>query len=78
MKNMIADDLTKALSLQWHEAFVKLIKIDDITEQIKVEKRMKMLRDKIRLNKTKWPAEMMFLTYKRVKTRGIHQNHHLV
>src|SRR5881396_1347412 len=76
-KNMIADGLTKTLSSQWHEAFVKLIKIDDITEQIKVEKRMKVLRDKIRLNKAEQPAEMVFLTYKRVKMRGIHQNLHL-
>ena len=78
MKDMIADGLTKMLPPQWHEAFVKLIKINDITEQIKIEKRMEVLRDKIRLNKTEWPAEMMFLAYKRVKTRGIHQNHHLV
>ena len=75
---MIANDLTKMLLLQQHEAFIKLIKIDNITEQIKIEKRMKMLRDKIRLNKIEQLAEMMFLIYKRVKTRGIHQNHHLV
>ena len=66
------------LSLQQHEAFVKLIKINNITEWIEIEKRMKTLRDKIRLNKAEWPAEMMFLAYKGVKTRGIHQNHHLV
>ena len=75
---MIVNDLTKMLFSQQHEAFVKLIKIDDIIEQIEIEKRMKMLRDKIRLNKAEWPAEMMFLAYKRVKTHGIHQNHHLV
>ena len=77
-KNMIADGLTKMLPPQWHEAFIKLIKIDDITEWIKVEKRMKVLRDKIRLNKAEQPAEMVFLAYKRIKMRGIHQNHHLV
>ena len=75
---MIVNDLTKMLLLQQHEAFIKLIKINNITEQIEIEKRMKMLRDKIRLNKAEQPAEMMFLTYKGIKTRGIHQNHHLV
>ena len=77
-KNMIADGLTKTLLFQRHEAFIKLIKIDDITEQIKIEKRMEALRDKIRLNKAEWLTEMMFLAYKRVKMRGIHQNLHLV
>ena len=52
MKNMIADDLTKILLSQQHETFIKLIKINDITEQIEIEKRIKMLRDKIKLNKT--------------------------
>ena len=77
-KNMIADDLIKMLFLQQHEAFIKLIKIDNITEQIEIEKRMKMLRDKIKLNKTEQSAEMMFLIYKKIKTHEIHQNHHLV
>ena len=78
IKNMIVNDLTKMLFFQWHEAFVKLIKIDDIMKWIEIEKRMKMLRDKIRLNKTEWLTEMMFLTYKKVKMHEIHQNHHLV
>ena len=77
-KDMIVDELTKALPLQQHKAFIKLIKIDDITEWIEVEKRMEALKDKIRLNKAERPAEMVFLAYKGVKTRGIHQNLHLV
>src|SRR5436190_3436288 len=40
MRDMIADSLTKALSPQRHEAFVKLIKLNDITQQIELEKRM--------------------------------------
>ena len=75
---MIVNKLIKALLSQWHETFIKLIKINNITEQIEIEKRMKTLRDKIKFNKTDRPAEMMFLTYKRVKTCEIHQNHHLV
>ena len=75
---MIADELIKALSLQQHETFIKLIKINNITEQIEIEKRMKTLRDKIKFNKTDRPAEMMFLTYKRVKMHEIHQYFHLV
>ena len=75
---MIVNDLTKILFSQQHEAFVKLIKIDDITKQIEIKKRMKTLRDKIRFNKTDRSAEMMFLIYKRVKTCEIHQNLHLV
>ena len=78
MKDMIADKLIKALLSQQHETFVKLIKIDDIMKQIKIEKRMKMLKDKIRFNKTDRSAEMMFLIYKKIKTCGIHQNLHLV
>ena len=74
MKNMIADDLIKMLFLQQHEAFVKLIKINNITEQIEIEKRMKTLRNKIKLNKTEQPAKMMFLIYKRIKMHEIHQS----
>ena len=78
MKNMIVNELTKTLLSQQHDTFIKLIKINNITEQIKIEKKMKMLRDKIRLNKTEQPAEMMFLIYKRIKMHEIHQHLHLV
>jgi hypothetical protein len=61
---MIADRLIKALSSQQHEVFIRLIKLDNITEQIELEKRMKALRDKIKLNKTEKSAEMVFLIYK--------------
>ena len=75
---MIVNRLIKALSFQQHEIFVKLIKINNITKQIKIKKKMKMLRDKIKFNKTDRLTEMMFLIYKRVKMCGIHQNLHLV
>ena len=75
---MIVNRLIKALLLQQHETFIKLIKINNIMKQIEIKKRMKILRDKIRFNKTDRPAEMMFLIYKRIKTCEIHQNLHLV
>ncbi len=67
---MAADGLTKALTQQQHENFVKLIKLDDIIEQIKVEKQMEALRDKIKDQReanTSRPAETVFLAYKSVK-----------
>src|SRR5213078_4366518 len=75
-RDMIADGLTKALSPQRHEAFVKLIKLDDISERTELEKRMEALRDKLQDRKAaaEWPGkatEMIFLVCRGVKTRGI-------
>src|SRR5436189_4250419 len=39
-RDMIADGLIKALSSQQHEVFVKLIKLNDITQRIELEKQM--------------------------------------
>ena len=80
---MIADGLTKALSPQRHEAFVKLIKLDDITQQIELEKRMEALRDQLqdrRAAAAESPgkaAEMVFMVSRGVKTRGIGLHLHL-
>ena len=48
---MPADGLTKALSRQKHEAFVRLVGLRDITEQLEqleTEQRMEALGDKIK------------------------------
>ena len=73
-RDMIADGLTKVLSPQRHEAFIKLIKLDDISKWIEVEKRMEALRDKIRAAESPSKAiEMIFLVCRGIKTRGIRQ-----
>jgi len=80
-RDMIADSLTKALSPQRHEAFVKLIKLDDITQRIKLEKRMEALQDQLQDRKAvESPdkiTEMAFLVCRGVKTRGIGLHLHL-
>ena len=82
-RDMIADSLTKALSPQRHEAFVKLIKLDDITQRIELEKRMEALRDQLqdrRAAAAESPgkaAEMVFMVSWGVKTRGIGLHLHL-
>ena len=78
---MIADGLTKALSPQRHEAFVKLIKLDDITQRIELEKRMEALRDQLPDQKAaELPdkaTKMTFLVCRGVKMRGIGLHLHL-
>ena len=73
---MIADGLTKALPRQRHEEFIKLIRLDDISERIQHEKRMEDLKDKIMDVRAKKSAEnleqMVFMVSRGVKTRGIH------
>ena len=44
---MIADGLTKALSRQKFERFIKLIRLEDINERIQVEHKMEDLREKL-------------------------------
>ena len=68
-RNMIADELTKALPWQCHEIFMKMISLEDISAWIQIEKQMKALRDKIRNSKAdKIDEQMMFLTHRDVKT----------
>ena len=79
---MIADGLIKALSPQRHEAFVKLIKLDDIMERIELKKRMEALRDQLQARKAAAESpgkatEMIFLVSRGVKTRGIGLHLHL-
>ena len=80
-RNMIADGLTKALSPQRHEAFVKLIKLDDITQRIELEKRMEALRDQLQDRKAAESPDkaikMAFLMCRGIKTRGIGLHLHL-
>ena len=70
------------LSSQRHKAFIKLIKLDDISDRIAVEKRMETLRDKIKDEKAaespSRPAEMIFLVCRGVKMRAIGQNLQLI
>jgi len=77
-RDMIADGLTKALPRQRHEEFIKLIRLDDISERIQHEKRMEDLKDKIMDARAKKSAEnleqMVFMVSRGVKTRGIHQS----
>jgi len=47
MIDMITNELIKTLSRQWHEAFVKQIKLDNIMKQLQQKKRMKFLQDRI-------------------------------
>ena len=77
--DMIADGLTKALPRQRHEAFVKQIKLDDISERIQQEKRMEALRDYIRDVKASKaePTEVVFFALKGVNTRAAVQNLHV-
>ena len=81
MRDMIVNGLTKALSSQRHEVFVKLIKLDDITQRIELEKRMKALRDQLQDRKAAESpdkaTEMAFLVCRGVKTRGIGLHLHL-
>ena len=76
---MIADKLTKALLWQQHKNFIKLIRLDNITDQIQYEKRMKALRDKMKnseaLETASKSAKMIFFAYKNVKMRGAGQNY---
>ena len=71
---MIADGLIKALPRQWHEAFVSQIRLDDIATRIQQEKRMKVLRDKIKDAKAPQPEEMVFFIQGDSTVWGIVEN----
>ena len=66
---MPADRLTKALSRQHHEEFMKMISLVDISARIQIKKQMKTLQDKIKNSTTdKKTSKMMLLAHKNVKT----------
>ena len=68
---MIADNLTKALSCQQHEQFLRQIRLEDISEHLQQEKRMKILQDQIKDSQDQSSEDktqkMMFLTHKDVR-----------
>ena len=70
-KSMMADGLTKALPRQRHEDFVRLIRLDDITERLQQERKMDALRDKIIGARAGKPEEMILLAYAGIKRREI-------
>ena len=76
--NMIADELTKALSCQWHEEFLRQIRLEDISECLQQKKRMKTLKDQIKDSRDQSsedkPQKMMFLTHKDVRMREYDYN----
>jgi hypothetical protein len=68
-KDMIADGLTKALSRQRHEEFMRMISLEDISVRIQNEKRLEALRDKIRNSRmVKTAPEIAFLAHRGAKT----------
>ena len=65
--DMIANELTKALSCQQHEEFLRQIRLEDISECLQQKKRMKALKNQI---KDSWDQssedkfqKMIFLTH---------------
>ena len=71
---MITNSLTKALPRQQHEAFVSQIRLDNIATQIQQEKRMKVLRDKIKDAKALQSEKMVFFIQGDSTVRGIVEN----
>ncbi len=71
IKNMIVNDLTKALSCQWHEEFLRQIRLEDILKWLQQKKRMKTLKDQIKDSRDQSSEDksqkMMFLTHKDVR-----------
>ena len=68
---MIVNDLIKTLSCQQHEQFLRQIRLEDISECLQQEKRMKTLQDQIKDSQDQSSEDktqkMMFLTYKDVR-----------
>jgi hypothetical protein len=44
---MIADGMTKALPKQRHATFIKMLQMEDISDQIVLEQRMEAMKDQI-------------------------------
>ncbi len=70
-KNMMADGLTKALPRQRHEEFIRLIRLDDITERLQQEKKMEDLRDRIIEARAGRSKETVLLVHTGMKRREI-------
>ena len=68
-KNMMADGLTKALSRQRHEDFVRLIRLDDVTERLQLKRKMEALRDRIIGARADKSEETVFLVHTGIKRR---------
>ncbi len=68
---MIMNNLTKVLSCQWHEQFLRQIRLEDISEHLWQKKRMKTLQDKIKNSQDQSSEDkfqkMMFLTHKDIR-----------
>ncbi len=77
-RDMIADGLTKALPCQWHEEFLRQIRLEDILECLQQEERMEALKDQIKDSRGQSsedkPQEMVFLAHKGVRMRGYDYN----
>ena len=75
---MIVNSLTKALSCQWHEQFLRQIRLEDISECLQQKKRMKTLQNKIKNSQDQSSEEklqkMMFLTHKSVRMQEYDYN----
>ena len=67
-QDMIVNSLTKALSHQQHEEFLRQIRLEDILKHLQQKKRMKTLKDQIKDSKDQSfedkSQKMMFLTHK--------------
>ena len=71
-ESMLADGLTKALPRQRHEEFVRMIRLDDITERLQQERKMEILKDRIIEGRTDISEETtVFLVQKGIKGRDI-------
>ena len=75
---MIVNDLTKTLSHQQHEQFLRQIKLKDISEHLQQKKRMKTLKDQIKDSQDQSSEDksqkMMFLTHKDVRMQEYDYN----
>ena len=75
---MIVNSLIKVLSHQQHKQFLRQIKLEDISECLQQEKRMKALQDKIKDSQDQSSEdksqEMMFLTHKDVRMQEYDYN----
>ena len=73
---MIVNNLTKTLSCQWHEQFLRQIRLEDISEHLQQKKRMKALQDQIKNSqsfKDKF-QKMIFLIYKDMRMQEYDYN----
>ena len=78
MWDMIANSFTKVLPCQQHEQFLRQIRLEDISECLQQEKRMKTLWDWIKDSQDQSSEDktqkMMFLTHKDVRMQEYDYN----